>query len=228
MVHINYGSPDIDRWSNKVLLSSKEDVSTLLHAYESCIKSYNPKDIHSVVERNGFYAFIVNPGEDGNFDLFEFINSKYAHGNRVEVNCANARFLFPEVLSRGEYSEDRVVQMYPVDDAEDEAPTGFLDEDDILERHYLVHVATGTELIVEDEDGVIIGRSRSNSNYAVNNIMLSRRHARVYLKDGKYMVEDFGSQNGTFIDRLKVMPGRDKEIRVGDILKLADEKFQLV
>ena len=173
---------------------------------------------------------MVNP-EGGVFDFFQWLNSKkpkeYAE---VEINCANAKLLFPVSLSRGEYIVSQSVGGTGdmSSDNSDEVPTGFLDEDDIEGTHYLLHKATGSRIPIDSEEGVIIGRSSSRSEYAVDNIMLSRVHARVYLTDGRYMVEDLHSQNGTFIGKLKVLPGKDREIRTGDILRLADENFQLV
>jgi hypothetical protein len=48
---------------------------------------------------------------------------------------------------------------------------------------------------------------------------VSRRHARVILKDGVYSVEDLGSTNGTFINRgRRLLPGNPNILNDGDEL----------
>jgi pSer/pThr/pTyr-binding forkhead associated (FHA) protein len=46
---------------------------------------------------------------------------------------------------------------------------------------------------------------------------VSRRHARILLKDGKYFVEDLGSTNGTYINRgRRLLPGTPQPLSDGD------------
>jgi len=46
---------------------------------------------------------------------------------------------------------------------------------------------------------------------------VSRRHARIKLVDGKYVVEDLGSTNGTYINRgRRLLPGSPQAIEDND------------
>jgi hypothetical protein len=46
---------------------------------------------------------------------------------------------------------------------------------------------------------------------------VSRRHARITLSDGKYLLEDLGSTNGTFVNRGKrLSPGTRQPLNDGD------------
>jgi len=46
---------------------------------------------------------------------------------------------------------------------------------------------------------------------------VSRRHARITLRDGQYFLEDLGSTNGTFVNRGKrLSPGYRQPLRDGD------------
>jgi hypothetical protein len=46
---------------------------------------------------------------------------------------------------------------------------------------------------------------------------VSRRHARITLNDGKYVLEDLGSTNGTFVNRGKrLSPGTRQPLNDGD------------
>jgi predicted component of type VI protein secretion system len=46
---------------------------------------------------------------------------------------------------------------------------------------------------------------------------VSRRHARITLRDGRYFLEDMGSTNGTFVNRGKrLLPGQLQPLLDGD------------
>ncbi len=46
---------------------------------------------------------------------------------------------------------------------------------------------------------------------------VSRRHARILLQNGKYLIEDMGSTNGTFVNRgRRLVPGAAQQINSGD------------
>src|SRR5262249_48660312 len=46
---------------------------------------------------------------------------------------------------------------------------------------------------------------------------VSRRHARISLREGQYFVEDLGSTNGTFVNRgRRLMPGVAQVLKDGD------------
>lgn len=232
MYFIHHSDPKLNNWNTEVTLSCKEDVATILDVYEKCLKDFKPENIAGFVELDGYYACVVNTSEVCPFDLFAWVNSLYTSKDGVIINCANARFLYPLSDSRGEYIEK--VAPVPVSntddlvDDSDEVATGFWDEDEIEKTHFVRHVALGEDIPIEDEDGVTFGRSTSRSGYSVENDLMSRLHARVYLEDGRYMVEDLGSKNGTFINNVKVMPGKDREIKPGNLLRMANEEFKFV
>jgi hypothetical protein len=46
---------------------------------------------------------------------------------------------------------------------------------------------------------------------------VSRKHATIFFKDGKYFIEDLGSTNGTFINKgPRLAPGVPQELKSGD------------
>lgn len=46
---------------------------------------------------------------------------------------------------------------------------------------------------------------------------VSRRHARISLRDGRYLIEDLGSTNGTFVNRgHRLAPGDRQPLKDGD------------
>jgi len=48
-------------------------------------------------------------------------------------------------------------------------------------------------------DQLTIGRD-SSSGVAINDAEISRKHARLTFQGGKYVIEDLGSTNGTFVN----------------------------
>jgi pSer/pThr/pTyr-binding forkhead associated (FHA) protein len=46
---------------------------------------------------------------------------------------------------------------------------------------------------------------------------VSRRHARILRKEGKYFIEDLGSTNGTYVNRgRRLLPGNSQPLNNGD------------
>lgn len=218
-------SSNLDGWSSLKQLKTRQDVATLLSAYKKCSGMYSPEYIDSVVERDGYYGFVLNPNGVGKFDLFKTINENYSY-NGITVNCANALLLFPETLSRGEFmgqEEDTCTGVF--EDDVDDSPTGLLDEEDV---HYVIHLKTNTELPVDSYNGFVVGRSVSRTDYSVDNNMLSRVHARFFIHDGRCFVEDLGSRNGTFVNNIRVRPNNPTELHKGCLIRLANEEFKFL
>jgi pSer/pThr/pTyr-binding forkhead associated (FHA) protein len=81
--------------------------------------------------------------------------------------------------------------------------------------------SAGTEFLVEKEE-ITIGRDPA-SDIFLNDITVSRRHARIFFKKDEAFIEDLGSLNGIFVDGKRVEKAQLKpgaEIQIG--------KFKLV
>ncbi len=61
----------------------------------------------------------------------------------------------------------------------------------------------GGEFALPEEGEVVIGRSSELDMVLVED-MVSRRHARIAIRDGQVMIEDFGSTNGSFVNGEKI------------------------
>jgi len=66
-----------------------------------------------------------------------------------------------------------------------------------------------------DAEGVVIGRSKSQSSKILTDGSVSRQHAKVTLADGKLMLTDLDSAYGTMVDEEKVEAGQSVEIKTG-------------
>jgi pSer/pThr/pTyr-binding forkhead associated (FHA) protein len=55
--------------------------------------------------------------------------------------------------------------------------------------------------VIEVEDELVIGRQAAGAGTLGNDIEISRRHARIASDaDGRYLIEDLGSTNGTYVN----------------------------
>ena len=62
-------------------------------------------------------------------------------------------------------------------------------------------------------------------DYVINNPVVSRRHAEIVDRDGRFFVIDLDSKNHTYINDEIIPSGYEMEIQNGDRLKLANEEF---
>ena len=58
---------------------------------------------------------------------------------------------------------------------------------------------------------------------------ISRRHARIFVKEGEYFVEDMGSTNGTFVNKgPRLTPGSPQKLQNGDEIVMGRTFFTFV
>lgn len=209
---------------------SREDVATLIETFE-CASADVPVEVISDVLKNSddLFAFLIDRNVDGNFDFYKYLNDHYE--NNTVISPLNSKLMFPRNLSRGIYTEYE--GDYDDNDAsaemdDEEGATGYMDMGDEPETLYLKYDGNGDRIPI-DVHGTTIGRSHKESQYVISgNGNLSRKHIRVYLSGGKAYVEDTNSSNGTFINGNRLDKNETREVSLGDIVMLADEKFTVV
>ncbi len=69
-------------------------------------------------------------------------------------------------------------------------------------------------------DQLIIGRDTS-SNIAINDAEVSRKHSRLTFQGGKYVIEDLGSTNGTFVNGQRL--ASPVVLKSGDVVSLGEQ-----
>jgi pSer/pThr/pTyr-binding forkhead associated (FHA) protein len=65
-----------------------------------------------------------------------------------------------------------------------------------------------------EKEETVIGRIQQN-DIIIDNLAVSRRHAKIHIKDGKVVIKDLGSANGTFVNGLQI---DEAELKSGDII----------
>lgn len=72
-----------------------------------------------------------------------------------------------------------------------------------------------------------IGKERSYVDYFIgDNSGISRSHANIVTKEGKYFVVDTNSTNHTFVNGAIIQSNMEVEINHGDKIRFANEDFE--
>jgi hypothetical protein len=56
----------------------------------------------------------------------------------------------------------------------------------------------------------------------------SRQHALITFEEGKLVIEDLNSANGTFVNRTRIYPGQKRDLSVGDVLQVGTVQMKLI
>lgn len=75
---------------------------------------------------------------------------------------------------------------------------------------------------------VYIGKRKGESDVILDSPTVSRMHARLEQKDGKYYVKDLNSRNGTFCNGERLLPQESCEIHAGDEVAFAQIRYRAV
>jgi len=70
---------------------------------------------------------------------------------------------------------------------------------------------------------MFLGRNPS-CDVVLSDLSVSRQHARLVFRDGRWVLQDLGSTNGTMVNGV---PAGRCELRPGDELLLGDERFRI-
>jgi pSer/pThr/pTyr-binding forkhead associated (FHA) protein len=84
--------------------------------------------------------------------------------------------------------------------------------------------AAGGEIVLEDE--LVIGRTVNGEGTLADDSELSRRHARITRVNGKLLLEDLGSTNGTFLNGQRI--AAPSELHRGDKIAVGNSTLELV
>ncbi len=84
------------------------------------------------------------------------------------------------------------------------------------------------EKILIDKKSFIIGRKNKGADYVCRNNFVSKSHAEIISREGRYFLKDLGSTNGTFVNGMRVEKLLNIEINNNDRIKFADWEYLFV
>ena len=91
----------------------------------------------------------------------------------------------------------------------------------------LVREKTGEKIEI-DKPVFILGKSRAQSDYCIDNGAVSRRHASIVSKNGAFFLVDHDSTNATFINGKRIPANVEVKLANNERIRLADEEFCFV
>lgn len=90
----------------------------------------------------------------------------------------------------------------------------------------LTRMSTNEQIPINSTE-FVIGRERSKVDYCLEgNDAIGRMHVRIVVRDGDVFCVDNHAKNGTYVNGVKCRPGEEVQLKNGDIIMLADEKFK--
>lgn len=85
---------------------------------------------------------------------------------------------------------------------------------------------SGTEIPISG-DKFLIGRSES-CQLRPKSDSISRKHCILVIRDGRVLIQDLKSRNGTYVNEKRLPSDRAKILNAGDLLKIGKLEFELV
>ncbi|MDD6729112.1 MAG: trypsin-like peptidase domain-containing protein [Eubacteriales bacterium] len=91
---------------------------------------------------------------------------------------------------------------------------------------YLIRVSNNEKIPI-NKPLFKIGKDASRTDYCVSgNSAVSRYHAAIISRDGKYFIEDQGATNHTYVNDSMIPAKAETQLTNGAKIRLADEKFE--
>ncbi len=79
--------------------------------------------------------------------------------------------------------------------------------------------------ISEEDKPFVIGRHRKDTDYSIRTLQISRKHAVLLMHEGRLMVTDCGSGNGTYVNSERLKKNEPAKLEPGDVVSFAGEEF---
>jgi pSer/pThr/pTyr-binding forkhead associated (FHA) protein len=79
--------------------------------------------------------------------------------------------------------------------------------------------------VIPLNNGATIGR-KSDNMVILNDSYVSNHHAKIYIKNMEYYLEDLKSTNGTFLNSARVT--KNEQLAKGDIIKIGTSEFKVI
>lgn len=126
------------------------------------------------------------------------------------------------VISSSDFAPDNLISHNPANYIMPIGETVLINHGHEMAAPHLIYNGNDfSENISITEFPFTIGKLPDSVNHVIDNSLISRIHARFYLKEECYYIEDLNSSNGTYVNNIPISPHTMTEIHDGDYITLA-------
>lgn len=93
---------------------------------------------------------------------------------------------------------------------------------------YLMRLGASQESILLGGRLMVLGRQSGLADTVVDDPTVGRMHAEIHCQDGRYLIRDMNSKNGTFLNDKRLSGQEYEEMNVGDRLRLGSVEYRMV
>ena len=135
-----------------------------------------------------------------------------------------------EKESIGEYQEamQRSMNGYAVaenDVYEDWGKTIYIEETESTEKVYCLYTPQGSIVAKLDVDALVIGKRKGEADVVLEDMSISRMHAKIIKEGNDIYLEDLNSTNGTFKNGLRLKPYERRKLESEDEIMLGKKEL---
>lgn len=124
------------------------------------------------------------------------------------------------MINRYAICEERVLEQ------EDIGKTIFMEETEVVqEKIHKLYTLEGHVVAEITCLPFVLGKKKEETNYCINDVSISRVHARILKEDEKFYLEDLNSTNGTYKNGLRMQPYEKRLLEEEDEIKLGKVCF---
>lgn len=109
------------------------------------------------------------------------------------------------------------------EDFDDDEETTIMSNEVKTKFPYLLNASTGEKTHIINTP-FLIGK-RQSCDLSINSRIVSREHAKIVTDGQKYFIIDLNSKNGTYLSGYKLIPQAEIEIKYGQSVVFANEKY---
>ena len=184
--------------------------------------TYNIRLIYVPIQPK-IYEDYTSFEDDLRMGVTRIINSEFnMHGKKIQQ-------LYYDLYDKAVKLEDLYEKIRKKNTDNDQATKKESEKTSRVKRMCLTALDAPIHTVIEvNQDALSIGRNASMSDVAINfNSAIGRKHCTILRNASFFMIKDENSVNGTFVNNVKVVPGKIRRLDDRDVISLANTKFKV-